>query len=59
MLGPVKTSVYIYMVPVITVAASAIFLNEKMTVLKTAGVLLTLAGLLLSESKILRKGARV
>ncbi len=58
-LGAVKTSVYIYMVPVITVAASAVFLNEKMTVLKTAGVLLTLAGLLLSESKILRKGARV
>ncbi|MCI9120915.1 MAG: DMT family transporter [Oscillibacter sp.] len=50
-LGAVKTSVYIYMVPVITVAASAAVLHEKITVLAAVGTVLTLAGLFLSESK--------
>lgn len=58
-LGAVKTSVYIYMVPVITMAASAAVLHEKITALTAAGAILTLAGLFLSESKLfLRKGAR-
>lgn len=50
-LGAVKTSAYIYMVPVITVAASAVFLREEITPLSAGGTALTLAGLLLSESK--------
>ena len=55
-LGAVKTSVYIYMVPVITVVASAAILHEKITALSTVGTVLTLAGLLLPESKLfLRK----
>ena len=58
-LGAVKTSVYIYMVPVITVATSVIILHEKITALAAAGTVLTLAGLLLSESKLfLRKEAK-
>ena len=48
-LGAVKTSVYIYLVPVITVAASALILRERMTALTAAGTVLTLAGLFLSE----------
>ena len=44
-----KTSVYIYLVPVITVAASALILRERMTALTAAGTVLTLAGLFLSE----------
>lgn len=47
-LGPVKTSIFIYLVPVITVAASAIFLGEPVTPMSIAGTLLTLFGLFLS-----------
>lgn len=55
-LGAVKTSIYIYMVPVITVVTSVVILHEKITVLATVGTVLTLAGLALSESKLfLRK----
>ena len=50
-LGAVKTSIYIYMVPVITVAASVLILKEQITLLAVGGTVLTLAGLLLSESK--------
>lgn len=54
-LGAVKTSVYIYMVPVITVAASALILHEPITLLAGVGVGLTLLGLFLSESKSFQK----
>jgi drug/metabolite transporter (DMT)-like permease len=56
-LGAVKTSVYIYMVPVITVVASALILREKITVLAGIGTVLTLVGLLLSEKKAGKDGA--
>lgn len=55
LLGAVRTSVYIYIVPVITVIASAILLQEPITFAAGAGTALTLAGLLLSEGKINRK----
>lgn len=51
-LGAVKTSVYIYMVPVVTIVVSAIILDEKITLFTVLGTLLTLLGLLISESKI-------
>ena len=51
-LGAVKTSVYIYMVPVITVVTSVLILHEKITVMAGAGTILTLAGLFLSESRV-------
>jgi drug/metabolite transporter (DMT)-like permease len=55
-LGAVKTSIYIYIIPVITVVTSVLILHEKITSLSAIGTLLTLAGLFLSESKIsLRK----
>ena len=50
-LGAVKTSVYIYMVSVITVVTSALILHEKITGLSILGTLLTLTGLFLSESR--------
>lgn len=50
-LGAVKTSVYIYLVPVITVTASALVLHEQVTVLTGIGTALTLAGLFLSERR--------
>ena len=48
-LGAVKTSVYIYLSPAITVIASAILLHERITLMSAAGTVLTLAGLLISE----------
>ncbi len=48
-LGAVKTSIYIYLVPVITVATSALVLHEKITVISGAGTVLALLGLFLSE----------
>ena len=55
-LGAVKTSVYIYMVPVITVVTSVLILREWITLLSGIGTILTLVGLFLSESKIQKKG---
>lgn len=48
-LGAVKTSVYIYMVPVITVVTSALTLKEPVTQCSIAGTVLAVAGLFLSE----------
>lgn len=50
-LGPVKTSVYTYLTPVVTVAASVLILREPITPLAGLGIALTLAGLLLSQRK--------
>lgn len=50
-LGPVSTSVYIYLVPVVTIIVSAIVLHESFTPLAFAGVFLILLGLFLSERK--------
>ncbi len=55
LLGPVKTSVYTYLAPVITVAASVLILHEPITPLAALGAALTLAGLLLSQGKGLLK----
>lgn len=49
-LGAVKTSIYIYLVPVITVLASIIILKEIITAVSTLGMLLTMAGLLISKN---------
>ena len=48
-LGPVKTSLYIYLVPALTVLASAAVLGDPLTPPVIAGVALTIAGLFLSE----------
>ena len=48
-LGAVKTSVYIYMVPVITVVTSMLVLKEPMTLVSIVGTVLAVAGLFLSE----------
>jgi drug/metabolite transporter (DMT)-like permease len=52
LLGAVKTSVYIYLVPVITVVTSVIVLRESITWMSALGMALTLAGLFLSEKKL-------
>lgn len=48
-LGAVKTSIYIYIVPVITVVTSVLVLGENITVISIAGTALTIIGLFLSE----------
>ena len=49
LIGVIKSSVYIYLAPVVTVIASYIILHENITVMSAAGTLLTLAGLVISE----------
>lgn len=51
-LGAVRTSVYIYIVPVVTIVTSVLILHEKITGTAALGAGLTLAGLILSEGKI-------
>ena len=48
-LGPVKTSVYIYLIPVITIVSSALVLHETITLVAGIGMALILAGMALSE----------
>ena len=52
LLGAVKTSVYIYLVPVITLFASALLLHEPITWITMLGAVLTLMGSILSERKV-------
>ncbi|MCQ5129368.1 DMT family transporter [Butyricicoccus faecihominis] len=54
-LGAIKTSLYIYMVPVITAVASVLVLHERVTPLACVGIVLTLTGLLLSERRTTAK----
>ena len=50
-IGAVRTSVYIYVSPVVTVILSVFILHEKMTPVSVAGALLILAGLVISQRK--------
>lgn len=52
LLGVVKTSIYIYMVPVITVVTSVLVLSEEVTWMSALGTVLTLTGLFISEKKV-------
>lgn len=47
-LGAVKTSAYIYLVPVITASTSALILKERLSFQAICGIILTLFGLYLS-----------
>lgn len=51
LLGAIKTSVYIYLVPVITVVSSALILREQITWVIVIGAFLTLFGSYISERK--------
>lgn len=58
LLGAVKTSVYIYLVPVITIVTSVIVLREPVTWWTGLGAFLTLLGLFLSEGRGFRRRQR-
>lgn len=51
MLGAIKTSAYIYAIPVITIVVSVIILHEKVTPFMLGGTALTVLGLVISEKK--------
>ena len=51
MLGAMRTSAYIYLVPFITVPFSSLILKEPFTPRMAGGMALTLVGVLLSEGK--------
>lgn len=48
-IGVVRTTVYIYVIPAITVVAAYFILGEGITIIKIAGIVLTVAGLVLSQ----------
>ena len=50
-LGPTISTTYIYLVPAITATASILLLGEPLNVLIVLGVLMTIAGLLLSQRR--------
>lgn len=52
MLGAIKTSVYIYLIPIITVITSAFILHEQITPLALCGMGCTLLGLVISEGTL-------
>ena len=54
-LGALKASVYIYMVPAITIFASVLILKEPLTLTIVAGGSLTILGLVISEKKTKNK----
>lgn len=56
-IGPDKTALYIYLVPVICLVCSYLILGEKLTVTSASGAFLVLFGLVLSQldSSVLKK----
>lgn len=50
-LGPVSTSMYIYLNPIVTIITSAFVLDEKITWLAGVGIILILSGLFISTKK--------
>jgi drug/metabolite transporter (DMT)-like permease len=56
-LGPVKTSIYIYMVPVVTIVSAALYLGERLNWVSISGACLTLAGLYISQRKLSQKNS--
>ena len=51
LIGAVRTTIYVYLTPVITVLSSVLILQERITLIAGIGIILTLFGLILSEKK--------
>ncbi|MCX8617500.1 DMT family transporter [Gilliamella sp. B2923] len=51
LVGAVKISIYLYLVPILTIIAAVVMLNEPFTWIAAIGTLSTLIGVLLSEGK--------
>ena len=50
-IGAVKTSIYIYLIPVVTIVTSTLILKEPVTWMSAVGTVLAIMGLVLSEYK--------
>lgn len=50
-IGAIKTNIYVYLTPVITIAVSFIILDEVLNVLALCGVLLTIIGVIISQKR--------
>ena len=52
LIGVLKTNVYVYLTPIITIIISIIVLKEKMTFISIIGITLTLIGVIVSELRL-------
>jgi len=50
-LGTIKTAVYIYLIPLVAVLVSVLFLDQVITWMKALGIILALGGLVVSKRK--------
>ena len=50
-IGALKTSVYIYVPPIVTVVLSVLILKERLTVRSVIGAVLILTGLVISQKR--------
>ncbi|MBX7490686.1 DMT family transporter [Helicobacter turcicus] len=55
LIGAVKTNVYVYLTPIITIITAFFVLGEKLSILALFGAFLTLFGVILAESKFSKK----
>ena len=51
LIGAIKTNIYVYLTPVITIIVSIIVLKEKITLISLSGMFLTLLGVIISEMR--------
>lgn len=58
LIGPIKTSAYIYVMPVFTIITSAIILDEPISVALVIGSSLAIFGLLVSEGILINKSKK-
>ena len=49
LIGAIKTNIYVYLTPVITIFVSIIVLKEHITIIAIVGIALTLVGVIISE----------
>lgn len=55
LVGAVKISIYIYLVPIITIISAVLILKEPFNLIAAVGTLLTLSGVVLSQGKRSKK----
>ena len=56
-IGVVRSGVYIYLIPVVTMLGAAVFVHETISLLQIGGAVLTMAGLFLSQWRQRTKAA--
>ena len=54
-LGPLKTNLYVYAVPLVTMLASALFLKERITAAGIIGIVLVVGGMVMSSLDVYKR----